>query len=297
MGLIAAGREPLLRLSVDCARSLRARPAKPPDPSDLCLAAAGLLAAEETRALRRALDEPQPIRPGSVFVWAACRYALQTDNMAWAGMNMERLESALGGSDADAPFMSRVLRWRALDSLAELCRAMGRARAAADWRARANAVIRESYRAKWDARAGHFDAPLRPEGNLAAAAWGFADEDASARILRTLDRLGWCTPWGPRSSRRTLLGGARPADRVELWVCSLELQALLRLRWRTQLRKRVELLGALVDAAGHVPASCGADGRNASPAPSIRAAGMLLEACGVLLAGLLGSLDKTPFHT
>ncbi|MFA5140950.1 MAG: hypothetical protein WC728_17120 [Elusimicrobiota bacterium] len=288
-------REHLLRLSVACARSLRALPAKPSDPRDLCFAAAGLLAAEESRALRRTLDGFRAGQGDGLFVWAACRYALRTDNIAWAGMAMDRLEQSLENDEPGEPLLARMLRWRALDSLAELCRAMGRARAAADWKSRAKRLIRETTRSRWAPQAGHFieadgETSLRPEGNLAAAAWGFADEDASARILRTLDRLGWCTPWGPRSAQKTFLGGMRRTEQVQLWVSALELQALRRLRRRALLSERVERLSALVDAAGHVPDRCGADGSVESRGPSTRAAGMLLEACGTLL----GSLDNMP---
>ena len=210
----------------------------------------------------------------ALLVWAACRYALRTDSLAWAGLVMARLEKALGWYVAreeeglvrqppcsdwkdkvkarrGAVFYTQLTRWKALVSIAELYAALGRARAAAEAGASARTLQRRLQRAFWNHEGGFYDDTdgtprLSSDGNLAACAWAFADAEQAAKIVRAMDRLGLFTPWGPRagqaypSSEKSWLSLAAGIpgyhdDGVWLWQSALALRVLAALDRRAPL--------------------------------------------------------------
>ncbi|MFH1725018.1 MAG: hypothetical protein ABII00_10410 [Elusimicrobiota bacterium] len=266
----------------------------------------------------------------SLVVWTAAHYALRADNLAWAGLALPKLDLAMAAYDAlerdglvhqppcsdwkdktparrGAVFFTQLLRWRAMRSLEDLCRAMGRARTAATWKDRARTYARRLHRGFWDAERGFFADSLKhrllsSEANLAAAAWGFADETQAAAIVRAMDRLGLWTPWGPRTSQRYPLRGKSPLiilagvpgygdDFVRLWISALALRVLHRLGKRT-LRDRIALgVCGLLNSSGRVSEVYRPeDGREVrawlyrSESPFSWSAGMLLEAFHELAA-------------
>lgn len=201
----------------------------------------------------------------ALLVWAACRYALQTDSLAWAGLVLPRLENAMAWyaphetdglvrqppcSDwkdkikarRGAVFYTNLTRWKALLSLAELYAALGRTARAAEAAAVARTLRRRLQRAFWNAEGGFFNDSdgfplLSSDGNLAACLWGFADDEQAGRIVRAMDRLGLWTAWGPRASQPyplsekswlTRLAGipGYHDDGVWLWQSALALRVL-----------------------------------------------------------------------
>lgn len=201
----------------------------------------------------------------ALLVWAACEYALRRDELAWAGLVLPRLESALawycdkeeGGLVVQPPcsdwkdklkarrgavFYTNLGRWKAQASLAALYAALGRRAAAAEADSAAKTLQRRLERAFWDAEGGFYRdvvgaSTYSSDSNLAAAAWGFADPERAAKSLRALDRLGLWTPWGPRagqsypSSQKSWLSrlAGIPGyhdDGVWLWNSALALDAL-----------------------------------------------------------------------
>ncbi|MFH2202404.1 MAG: hypothetical protein ABIJ96_04775 [Elusimicrobiota bacterium] len=223
--------------------------------------------------------------------WAAARYALHTENYAWAGLVLPRLERAMAYYDAKerggfihqppcsdwkdtvsgrrgAVFFTQLLRWKALVELGRLYAAMGRRSMAAAKKSRVRELARRTHRAFWDPNRGHFrDTLVFPrfssDGNLAAAAWGFADEEESSRILRSMDRCGLLTPWGPRAGERhpwrqkgllTLLAGipGYHDDYVWLWNTALLLQTFFLLHREAIGYKLLESVCKLLVDAGAV---------------------------------------------
>ncbi len=169
------------------------------------------------------------IDSNALVAWAAARYARHTGNYAWAGLVLPRLERGMAFYDTSlkdgfirqrpfsdwkdtvarrgAVFFTQLLYWKALTELSGLYAAMGRKSAAEDASGRGRVFARRVHRRFWDPERGHFretpdDTRLSSEGNLAAAAWGFADEDEAAQILRAMDKNGLLTPWGPRAGQR-----------------------------------------------------------------------------------------------
>ena len=283
-----------------------------------------------------------PTRPApdsnSLLAWAAARYALHSGNLAWAGLVLpslergmayyeERLEEGLFrqkacsdwkdsvGSRRGAVFFTQLLRWKALRSLEELCRAMGREKAAEAWKQESHRFARHLQLMFWDRERGYFQETLEhprfsSEANLAAADWGLAGEEQSARIVRAVDRLGLLTPWGPRASERypllrkgvlPVLGGVRGLhdDGVWLWISALHLRVLQRLGRRAALDEAVRGVCSLVAAQESV--SQVYDPVSGRPlrtrllrleTPFSWSAGMLLETFHGLLAKLPAGLER-----
>lgn len=201
----------------------------------------------------------------ALLVWAACRYGLRCDALAWAGLALPKLEAAMAwysGRETDglvrqppcsdwkdkvkarrgAVLYTNLLRWKASSSLAELYAALGRRTAAEDAASAARTHARRLERAFWMESAGCFRDTLgsdliSSDGNLAACVWGLAGAEKSARVLRALDKAGLMTAWGPRASERyprseiSLLARAAGVpgyhdDGVWLWQTALALRLL-----------------------------------------------------------------------
>lgn len=205
------------------------------------------------------------IDSNSLVAWASVRYVRHTRNIAWAGLVLPRLECGMAYYDTlltgglvhhppysdwkdtvstrrSAVFFTQLLRWKAMQSMSELYGILGRTRSAEDWSTRAREYARRIHRSFWDTDLGFFKDTLRrrrisSDGNLAAIAWGFADKDQSAKILRSMDRAGLLTPWGPCASDpyptrqkailATLAGISGYHDNyIWLWNAALLLDAL-----------------------------------------------------------------------
>ncbi len=227
----------------------------------------------------------------SLLAWAAVRYALHTGNFAWAGLVLPRLLRGMSyydsleedglvvqppysdwkdtiGARRGAVFFTQLLRWKALNSLAELYHALGRAITAEELKSRSRDMARRTHRAFWSPEKGFFrdtlDHPkFSSEGNLAAIAWGFADEEESSRIIRTMDKAGLITPWGPCAGERyptatktglACLAGIKGYhdEYVWLWNSALLLDSLRRLGRRLSVRKLADSLAALLIDSGRV---------------------------------------------
>ena len=225
----------------------------------------------------------------ALLVWAACRYALRRDSLAWAGLALPRLEKAMSwyaDRETDglirqppcsdwkdkvkarrgAVLYTNLVRWKAACSLAELYRALGRRSAAKETDGAANAMARRIERAFWMESAGCYRDTsgsdlISSDGNLAACVWGLAGGEKSARVLRALDRAGLMTAWGPRASERypraqvSLL--ARLAgvpgyhdDGVWLWQTALTLRLLRDLGRDAMLERLAGSVCALLCAEG-----------------------------------------------
>jgi glycogen debranching enzyme len=122
---------------------------------------------------------------------------------------------------------------------------MGRKSIAEKWTKSAKEQARRIHKEYWSSDGGYFrEKPGTPrlssEANLAAIAWGFADEAKSGKILHAMDRIGLLTPWGPRAGQRyprrsktvlACLAGIQGYhdDFIWLWNTALLMQALRRL--------------------------------------------------------------------
>lgn len=225
----------------------------------------------------------------ALLVWAACRYALRCDALAWAGLALPRLEEAMawyGGRETDglvrqppcsdwkdkvkarrgAVLYTNLLRWKAACSLTEVYRALGRRTAAENAASAASTLARRIERAFWVEALGCYRDTLgsdriSSDGNLAACVWGLAGPEKSARVLRALDKAGLMTPWGPRASERypraqvSLL--ARLAgvpgyhdDGVWLWQTALALRLLAALDRGALLERLAESVCRLLAKEG-----------------------------------------------
>ncbi|HBL18412.1 MAG: hypothetical protein A2X36_14425 [Elusimicrobia bacterium GWA2_69_24] len=281
---------------------------------------------------------PVSIEENCLTVWAAARYVRAADNIAWAGLALPALERGMAylsqflragllhqpaGSDwkntlsgrSGAFFFTQLLRWQALRSMEELCRLLGRQRAADSWKSGARSCARDAQRHFWDADAGYFldsleDRSFPTEANMAAAAWGFADEAQCSLILRTADRRELWTPWGPKAGEAVPLGrknclcvasgvaGFHDAF-VWPWISALAIGALRRLDKPAMLSELTERVAAMAKGQGGIrEVYHPEDGRPVQTrlyhpaAPSSWNSGMLLECFGELLNDLPAAPEK-----
>jgi len=231
------------------------------------------------------------IDSNALVVQAAARCALHTGNLAWAGLVLPALEKAMEWYEGrlrdgfirqppfsdwkdtvsvrrGAVFFTQLLYWRAMGSLEDLYRALGRRRASEEWKARARAFRRRALKAFWNGEEGFFADTLRrrrlsSESNLAAAAWNFADNEQAARIVRAMDRKGLWTPWGPRAGERYPLSGkgwlallagipGYHDDCLWLWNTALALRVLDKLGRRSMLERMTADILVLLRRQGGV---------------------------------------------
>jgi glycogen debranching enzyme len=227
----------------------------------------------------------------ALVVQAACRYAIEADRPAWAGLALTKLERAMAYYDRleenglvrqppfsdwkdtvsarrGAVFLTQLQIWAAHNALARLYASLGRTRDAERSRSRAAALARVADKAFWDEQRGFYrDTLSRPllscDSNLAAAAWGFCTEERAARIVRAIDRAGLWTPWGPRAGERYKASekgwlarfagvGGYQDDFVWLWITALGLRVLRRTGRSALLDKTVRGVAALLDRDGAV---------------------------------------------
>jgi glycogen debranching enzyme len=231
------------------------------------------------------------IDSNALIVWAAARYAITENRPAWAGLVLPQLERAMAwyetcldngqitqarfadwkdtvSTRSGSVFFTQVLYWRALSAMSELYGFLGRTRAAEDWKSRARTFQRRTHQAFWDPQQGYFFDTLRHrrlscDGNLAAAAWGFCDDDAAARILRAIDRAGLWTRWGPRAAEPYPLGqksgkaivsglAGHHDEFIWLWTSALALQTLARLNRQRLLDDLSQSIAGLLIKTGRV---------------------------------------------
>lgn len=160
----------------------------------------------------------------ALIVWTAARYVAASGDDAFARETFPALEKAArfydsrleGGLLVQPPFsdwqdsvsarrgrvfMTNLLYWRALLSLAELAPRAGSGAASA-WRERAESLRATMDAFYWDENGGFYrnletGGPLSTDGCLFAVLWDFGGPERSRRILNAMEAAGSWTPWGP----------------------------------------------------------------------------------------------------
>ena len=214
------------------------------------------------------------VETNALVVTTACRYALEGDRPAWAGLNLAKMELALSIKPAaDSPFMTHLQYWKSLASFAALLGFLGRTRDCEKRRSEASMVKRKLEERYWDETRGLYGDSTA--ANLAAIAWGFASEEQASRIVRGIDRSGNWTPWGPSEN-----------GSLQLWISALGLQALRRTNREVLLKRNFsKILSMLEENDGIFEAYDLKTGKALpkSEKPFSWSAGMLVEAFHELL--------------
>jgi GH15 family glucan-1,4-alpha-glucosidase len=100
---------------------------------------------------------------------------------------------------------TNVVYWRALSQMAIAASRLDRASEAASYSRQAGRVARAIHTLLWSPERGYFDTSealtqLSSDGNLLAIAWGLANSDQAASILKTMDDAGMGQPVPTRAT-------------------------------------------------------------------------------------------------
>jgi len=258
----------------------------------------------------------------ALLVWTAARYVRASGDAAFASRHYPALVRAMGwysgrlkeGLVNQPPysdwqdtiarggrvFYSNLTYWKGLESMAELAAALGRGDEAQRWRADAAAFREKAQSFFWDESKGLYrNSESLPQtdvsANLLAVAWGFAEPEASEKILKALDGPDFQGRFGPRTTvpdyplhRKTFItliaGVPDYHDRqVWSWIAAAAALAHARLGRRERAARVLEAMAkeaARVGELGEVYDDAGPVRRRLyrSASPFSWGAGMWLEA-------------------